>query len=326
VRDVLVVGAGWAGLTAAARLAAKGYAVTVVEKSRGPGGRSATRRAGRFEFDHGAQYLTASSDAFARQVKAWAAAGLLASWDAGIAVFGRPPDASSSGAGARRWVGTPSMNAVPRRLAEGLDCRWRWRAERLAWDGTGWAVTSGEGERLEARSLLLTAPPAQSLGLLGDDHALAGSLSDVEMAPCWALMVGYERAPEIGFDAAFVNQGPLSWVARMDTRPGRQGAPSWIAHAGPAWSRTQLEAEPERVASLLLAALGELDVLFTRDVRLLKAHRWRYARGGVSSLSPPLLSRARERLVVAGDWCAGERIEGAWISGVAAARRLERLL
>ena len=40
----------------------------------------------------------------------------------------------------------------------------------------------------------------------------------------------------------------------------------------------------------------------------------------------PILIDDQRGVVLAGDWCAGDRIEGAWISGVAAARRLESLL
>ena len=51
---VAVIGAGLAGLTAAARIAAGGAAVTVYDKSRGLGGRLATRRSPQGSFDHGA--------------------------------------------------------------------------------------------------------------------------------------------------------------------------------------------------------------------------------------------------------------------------------
>ena len=60
---IAVVGAGMSGLVVARRLAAFGN-VRVFEKSRGPGGRMLTRYADAFEFDHGAQYFTARSNAF----------------------------------------------------------------------------------------------------------------------------------------------------------------------------------------------------------------------------------------------------------------------
>jgi predicted NAD/FAD-dependent oxidoreductase len=50
-------------------------------------------------------------------------------------------------------------------------------------------------------------------------------------------------------------------------------------------------------------------------------HRWRYA------LAPEPLNQGAfwfksKRLVVAGDWCHGSRVEGAFLSGMAAAGRV----
>lgn len=322
--DVLVVGAGWSGLTAATRLASQGYSVVVVEKSRGPGGRSATRRRDGFVFDHGAQYLTARSDAFARQVEAWAGAGLLAPWRPRLSVFGPRPD-NAGETPADRWVGVSGMNAVPHRLAEGLDCRWRWQVERIEFDGREWQVGSSGGDRLRARSLLLTAPPAQSAALLGEAHPLFATLAAVRMQPCWAVMLGFDQAPAVSFDAAFVNHGPLAWIARNDTKSGNAGGPAWIGQAATEWSRENLDRSPESVVADLRGAMGELDAAFDAPTRLRVAHRWRYARAD-SAFSGPILAADASRLVLSGDWCAGERIEGAWISGVAAAKRLAAML
>ena len=56
---VAIVAAGMSGLACARTLTDQGYAVTVFEKSRGVGGRMATRRTQHdITFDHGAQYFT----------------------------------------------------------------------------------------------------------------------------------------------------------------------------------------------------------------------------------------------------------------------------
>lgn len=322
--DVAVIGAGWSGMTAAARLAARGHEVAVVEKSRGPGGRSATRRDGGHAFDHGAQYLTARSEAFRRQVLAWAHSGLLACWRPRLEVFGPRPSAAGR-APDGRWVGVGGMNAVPRRLAGGVDCRWRWQVCAIERIGGGWRITASDGRVLDARALVLTAPPAQTAGLLGDAHPLHAPVSRVEMQPCWALMLGFDSPPPVDFDAAFVNRGALSWIARNDDRPGRDGGGAWVAHATAAWSRAHLDDEPGSVAQRLGDELTALVPALGEGLTLRLAHRWRFAMAR-ESLAGPILARDDERLVIAGDWCAGQRIEGAWISGVAAARRLDALL
>ncbi len=54
---IAVIGAGMAGLAAAITLQTAGATVTVIEKSRGLGGRVATRRVGDLAVDHGAQNI-----------------------------------------------------------------------------------------------------------------------------------------------------------------------------------------------------------------------------------------------------------------------------
>ncbi len=89
---VAVVGAGLSGLTLAARLRAHAD-VTVFEKSRGYGGRLATRRAAPFAFDHGAQFFTARTTAFREFLAPLIEAGVVDTW---LARFTEPLPARSS--------------------------------------------------------------------------------------------------------------------------------------------------------------------------------------------------------------------------------------
>ena len=56
--DAVIVGAGVSGALVARRLTDAGWKVLVLDKGRGPGGRTSTRRTPEHAFDHGAQYAT----------------------------------------------------------------------------------------------------------------------------------------------------------------------------------------------------------------------------------------------------------------------------
>lgn len=321
MREVCVIGAGWSGLTAARRLKAAGRDVVVLEKARGPGGRCSTRRQDGFSFDHGAQYFTARSDAFAEAVGDWKAEGLVATWHPRIKVFGsRPQQAGRSPD--ERLVALPGMNGVLKRLAAGLDCQFGVRVERLARKDGGWVIgTAASGQQIQARYLLMTAPPQQAAALLSNSSELASVVAKVPMTPCWALMLGFEQAVDADFDAAFDNEGPLSWLARNSSKPGRS-AESWVLHASPAWSSRHLEDEAASVADKLIDAFGQrVPAARSLEPRVASAHRWRYALAP-EPLKRACLSDAGAGLVVAGDWCAGNRIEGAWTSGMAGAEEI----
>ncbi len=317
--DVVVVGAGWSGLTAAACLQAAGRQVVVVDKARGPGGRSSTRRQDGFSFDHGAQYLTARDEGFRAQVEAWRDLGLITTWQPRIRVVGARPD-TANGSPEERLVGVPGMNAVLHYQASHLDCRFGWRVAAME-RSDSWTLTSTTGQTLHARHLVLTPPPEQTAALLGSAHPLSAQIASVPMSPTWALMLAFNVRVQTEFDAVFVNEGPLSWIARNGSKPARQGN-VWVAHASPEWSEANLECEQEFAERSLRQAFAEI-MTFARDLRpaVCRAHRWRYALCSVP-LDVGAIDYPEHNLVVAGDWCAGNRIEGAWLSGRAAAGRV----
>jgi predicted NAD/FAD-dependent oxidoreductase len=96
---------------------------------------------------------------------------------------------------------------------------------------------------------------------------------------------------------------------------------TWVLHATSAWSRQHLDMPKEEVIDQLHGAFAELINCAIPAPAFTLAHRWLYARpaGGreVGALSDPDLG-----LYVCGDWCLSGRVEGAWLSGQEAARRL----
>lgn len=78
--DILIIGAGLAGLLAATDLQASGFHPLIVDKGRGVGGRLASRRIGSTTFDHGAQFITARTPRLAALLSEWQRLGLVTEW------------------------------------------------------------------------------------------------------------------------------------------------------------------------------------------------------------------------------------------------------
>jgi predicted NAD/FAD-dependent oxidoreductase len=85
------------------------------------------------------------------------------------------------------------------------------------------------------------------------------------------------------WDAAFSNHGPLSWVSSQAARQLPGAQPFEVLNAN--------------------------------------IHRWRYALAREPLNQGAFWFRSK-RLAVAGDWCHGSRVEGAFLSGMAAAGRV----
>ena len=321
-----VVGAGLSGLTCARELAEGGLEVRVFDKARGPGGRMATRRAGDLRFDHGAQYFTVRDDRFERTVDSWCRQGIVAPWTGRIVVVDSGT-ASRENSGMPRFVGVPAMNAVCRHLALGLDVSYGTRIETLNREADGWVLTDEDGDELGPFDAVVVSAPAPQAGALLRTCSpdLAARAASVEMAPCWAVMMTFPESLNLGFDGAFVNNSAITWVARDASKPERKDYESWVIHASSEWSTAHLEMGPDRAAAALVrefcAALG----LEREDPKHLTAHRWRFALP-LEPLPETFLFDANLRLAACGDWCGGPRVEGAFLSGLAAADEILTLV
>ena len=316
-----VIGAGLSGLVAARMLAGHGHTVRVFEKSRGLGGRMATRRKGGYAFDHGAQYFTARDERFKKWVERWIDSGVVRLWEGRIRVVQNGEIRTEAGSH-KRYVAVPGMSALAGHLAVGLEVLKGVRIERIRPDSGGIVLMDMDGRSLyRCDALICSAPPEQSERLLEDLAPERDRLAGIDMAPCWAVMLAFDRHLDLPFDGAFVQDSDLSWVARNSSKPGREAAECWILHAGWKWSSANFECNAEDVvrrltASFFAAAGGSSIVPVFAD-----AHRWRYALAR-APLTEGCLWNHKFRVGVCGDWCSGSRIEGAFLSGAAVAARV----
>ena len=326
MKRIAIVGAGLAGCACAAALRHEGFEVDVYEKSRGAGGRAATRRVddGRLQFDHGAQYFTVRDERLRRHVDNWLEEGVVGVWDADIARL-EDGQIEQKTDGPTRYVGTPKMSAVAGHLAEEIDPHYETRVGGLRREQRRWVLVEEDGEELGSCDALVLTPPAEQTRALLDGVStdLRERIDEISLDPTWAVMLAVDEPLSTPFDAAFVDDSPLAWVARDSSKPGRPEAECWVLHSTHRWARQHLEASAEDVAERLVERFfAELDLRGTEDaITYRSAHRWRYAEA-----LPPLeigsLVDASLNLAVAGDWLNGSRIEGAFTSGCGTAARL----
>jgi len=309
---IAVIGAGLAGLTAARALAAEGHDVALFDKGRGPGGRLSTRRAEGFVFDHGAQFFTARDPGFQALTAEWRAAGVAAAWTP----QGAAPVSETC------WAGQGGMNAPIKHMAQAFQVSWGVEIASAQWDGRVWTLADKAGARITTAGGLVVAIPApQARTFAQEDHVLLDRLSAIVMAPCWALLAGFDD-PAPGADTLMEPAaGPLALAALTSSKPGHDASKAaWVFHATPAWSMENLELSADAVKECLWQEAARLTGR-TEAPSYLAAHRWRFAKAAPAA-GPAALLHAARPLAFCGDWCLGPRIENAFLSGQAAARLL----
>jgi photolyase PhrII len=331
---IAVIGAGISGLMAARTLADHGHDVTVFEKSRGVGGRMATRRlesgAG---MDHGAQYFTIRDLRLRRYADSWLAQGLMARWpdenlghDQRLAVLNRGTILSFA-EDAERFVGIPSMNAICKHLANGLRLVLQTRIIQISRESAGWILTDEQGPRDDRFDYLVISSPAeQTADLLDGVSYLSQSARRCKMNPCWAVMLELSRKLTNDWVGAFVQDSPISWIARNGTKPGRNSdTEQVIVHANPVWTSEHWETAPDWVVSQLTAELWKAAGIEPQLPLSATGHRWKYALAEDSSDIQGTLD-SEKGIALCGDWTRGPRVEGAFLSGMAAAGRILGML
>lgn len=309
---IAVIGGGMAGLTCARELELANVEVTVFEKSRGLGGRLATRRQEGLAFDHGAQFITARSRPFLRHMESVSGAGHAHHWRPSVAEDTRHWDAPFE-----EWlVGTPGMSAVVRPLTRLSRIRRGITVHELFRTGDGWQLHTDAGrEEKHFDAVAVAVPAPQALTLLAPHAPVFRHIGRVGMTPCWSTMVRFDKPPSTIAEAHRWTAGPLRWAACDSSKPGRaHDLHCWVLHASAEWSQQHLDADAQEAAHLLLR---EFSVALDRSLPapvFLRAHRWRYAQVD-RPLGMPCLFDSETAAGACGDWCIAPRVEAAFDSG-----------
>ncbi|MBT9550047.1 MAG: FAD-dependent oxidoreductase [Hydrogenophaga sp.] len=333
-----------AGVACARTLVQAGHRVTLFEKSRGFGGRMSTRRTEFGGFDHGAQYFTVRDKRFARtlltaqtMVRPWSVSTVRVLDELGHVLASAPPPTEP------HFVAVPGMSGLVNHWAQPLAHpelfgnlkartftetrvthierdvlhaeQWQLRAE----DAEGGQHVIGGFDRV-----LLALPHLQAHDLLlASGHAphLRHQLASVQVAPCWTLMVAYPNAmqpglPHLGpqWNAARSTHHRISWLARENSKPGREPIERWTIQASPAWSTKHLEDDADRVKAKLLKGFAEITGIRATPSHAV-VHRWRFAQTQ-QPLGQSYIFDKELGIGLCGDWCLGHRVEDAFVSGL----------
>ncbi len=321
--SIAIIGAGLSGLTAASGL--KSVAdITLFEKSRGVSGRMSTRRAAPYAFDHGAQFFKARTDAFKAFIAPMIDSGIVARWDARFVeiVAGAITQERRWGEENPHYVGVPGMNALAKCISRGLKVHCGTRVQTISKQGDQWFLQDEQGNSLGSYDWVISSAPAeQAAALLPTSVAFYQQVSSVTMKACFSLMLGFENALPLAFDAARVRGGDISWIALNNSKPQRGEGCCLLVHSTNDWAASHIDDDRDQVLNYLCR---QTSALIGHDVSRADhkaVHGWRYAniekQGGETFLIDP-----EARVAVCGDWLIEGRVEAAFTSGYELANQM----
>ncbi len=333
--EIGIVDAGVAGIGAAYELRETDAKVTLLEKERKVGGRTATRHNNGCTYDYGANYITPDEDleAFIRDLGIEGLVeieGPVWTFDSTGAISpgeDRKQPALTYEDGIRRFA-----KGVLSRTDAGLETETR--VDSIGRDGERWRVESEE-RGYEFDALVMTPPAPQTAALLSDaewDDCLREDLVDtLSTVPYRTILSAILHYPfEIDRPYyALVNTDKghaISWLSREEEKRGHvpDGESLLVVQMAPDWS---IERYGESTESISEAAAGlAADLLAVPRIESpdwTDCGRFRHALPD-DGADNAVLDRARDRsLFFAGDWVAGEgRVAAAFENGQAVGRAL----
>ena len=231
---------------------------------------------------------------------------------------------STAADGHARWRGQPAMTAVAKYLALGLETRMEKQVVAIRRAGDSYSVETSTGEFYSAAAVLLTPPVPQSLALLAAgeielDPAMRIRLEGIQYERCLAVMAVLNGPSSIPPPGGLVpTSGPVSWIADNQLK-GISAEPAVTIHANHEFSLAHWGEDRMESGRLLLDAAQPW---LGAEVLSYQVHGWRYSKPIQVDTHPCALLQATPPLVMAGDAFAGPRVEGAALSGIAAAETL----
>jgi predicted NAD/FAD-dependent oxidoreductase len=330
-----IIGAGVAGLAAAriVRQRIPALALTIYEKSRGLGGRVATRRRNGCVFDHGAQVIKAPDERMHQLLHHELADAALVEIDAPVWTFDAAGELSTGdpALAERQWVYRDGIARLGKQLAGDTTVVREVRIAALARRGARWALHDDAGALVgEADAVVLTPPAPQTSAILAQSEfdavlreRLIAALAPAQYRRCISVALGYARRFERPWYAAINvdRQHPIVWLG-LEHRKDATRAPAdqslLVAQLAPtaslAWWDVPLADLVTQLTPLVTTLLGE-------DAGApLWADRqgWRYALPDGAADAAVLAQARDDGLWFAGDYVAGVgRIHRAIASGEA---------
>lgn len=305
-----------AGLLAAQRLMRYDIEVTILEKSRGYGGRMAVKKLNESVFDAGAQFMTTRDMVFRERVESWLAKGEVLPWYQGPLKN-------------MRYVGTHGMTSVPDRIGASLNVKLSERVVKASFTKGIWTVTTQPHGSAKPRSyradwLVLTAPVPQNMELLDAsgielDYDDEEDLRKVTYLRCLTVMAQLNGPSGISNPGAMdLNHAVLRWIGDNSVK-GISPVPGTVTlHSSPRFAEANWDLPEEEFTQAMLQAARPF---LKSDVVDSISHRWGYSEPvriykEKQPFRKPYYMDDSLNIGMAGDGFNGGRIEAAALSGM----------
>jgi len=312
---VAIIGGGISGIMLSYRLKQKGFGSTIFEKSRGVGGRMATKRWKEKSYDHGCQYFTATKPETISLLHELETENVVEIWSRGFSNL----SGSQQGDQQKRWISRKGMTAVAKHLSKNLDINKQTQIVRINYDNDQWSLQTDDQHYSGFNALAFTCPVPQTLSIINDskislNNDIAQQLGDINYQPCIAILIdlkGPSNLPKPG--GLWLEGEPFIWVADNSLKGLNDcESSSLVVHCGPQFSSDNIDKSTDEIWKLISSKLVGYEFGKICDHKI---HRWRYSFPTTRHPDKSVLLDEPGLLGFAGDAFGESKVQGAILSG-----------
>ena len=330
-----IIGAGISGLTAGKILAEAGHDVTILEKSRGYGGRMATRYAGKsgqVKLDHGLSWFSPESAEFKHFTADMLEKKLLRVWGQkflfydGEVLSSSDPNNDTS----MKYTAPGGMNTLGKHLSRWVDVQTESRVGGLTYIGNHrtkkrpWMINMSSSRTFEADAIIIATPAPQAYGIINttidevDTLKIIREIDEISYNPVTSLMLGFSNMEAPDWEGIVCKNSPIQFVSNESSKRENSGDCSLVVHATPAFSAANRNEDEDTVTGKLTSALAEITGGWVTVPDWSQLHYWKYSTPKSFLERPYMEIQEKEaQLAVIGDYFNGKGIDAAYRSGLA---------
>ena len=323
MKNVAVIGAGITGITLA-NLLQKKVNLTVFEKSRGVGGRMATRRAEPYQFNHGAQYFKIENKEFKNFLQPLIQNKIIKHLEANhIEILNKEVIKRTKTYNKIYYTPVSKMNSVVKYLINNnffikLLCK----IDKTIKENDKWFIIDSDKASYGPYDwLFITIPPNQALEILYNNFKFLDIIKKIKMRSCYSLMLGFEKIKEFDFDTALFLDEDVQWLSIRKKIIENKKYYNLLINSSYNFAEKNVNGSKDKISDYLIKQVSDIIKYELNNYEHKALHFWKYAMSEKNNNLGSLLDE-NLKVIVCGDWCMNGKVEGGFLSARDATSKL----
>ena len=323
MKNIAIIGAGITGVTLA-NLLQKKYNLTVFEKSRGVGGRMATRRAEPYQFNHGAQYFKIENKEFKDFVQPLMVNKIIKPLKANqIKILNKKVIKRTKIYNQQYFTADSKMNSVVKCLINNnFSIKLLCKIEKILKENDNWFIIDSDKVSYGPYDwLFITIPPNQAIEILYSNFKYLDIIKKIKMRSCYSLMLGFDEIKEFDFDTALFLDEDVQWLSISKKILEQKEYYNLLINSSYNFAEQNINGNKDKISDYLIKQVSDILKCKLNNYEHKALHFWKYAMSEKNNNLGSLIDEDL-KVIVCGDWCMNGKVEGGFLSAKNAANKL----